>query len=131
MFKMKKKFSKSWVKSKNVRKQRNYRKNAPLHIKRKFVRSCLSKELRKKYGIKTIGLRKNDKVKIMRGQFRKKSGTISRIDLKKGKIYIEGIDQIKRDGTKAQYPLDASNLMVMELETGDKERKKILERKQK
>ena len=46
---MKKKFSESWKSSKQVRKQRKYRYNAPLHIKQKFVNVHLAKELRKKY----------------------------------------------------------------------------------
>jgi large subunit ribosomal protein L24 len=125
---MKQKFSKKWVKSKQPRKQRKYRHNAPLHIKSKFMRSNLSKELRKKYGIRNISLRKGDKVKVMRGQFRKKTGLVSRIDLKKERVFVESVYSIKRDGTKPLYPLNASNLMIIELEIGDKKRKKVLER---
>ena len=73
---MKTKFSGSWVKSKQPRKQRKYRYNAPLHIRQKFVGAHLSRELRKKYGKRSASLRKGDNVKIMRGQFRNKSGKV-------------------------------------------------------
>ena len=43
-----KEFSKSWVSSKKPGKQRKYRINAPLNIKRKFLSVHLSKELREK-----------------------------------------------------------------------------------
>lgn len=102
-----------------------------MHTKQKFLAATLSKDLRKKYGFRSIGVRKGDKVKIMRGQFKKKTGKIIRADLKKTKVYVEGIEHLKRDGTKAACPLHPSNLMIMDLNLEDKRRKKILERKKK
>jgi len=55
---MKKKFSNSWKASKQVRKQRKFRYNAPLHIKHKFLSAHLSKELMKKYGTRNIPVKK-------------------------------------------------------------------------
>ena len=78
-----KKFAIKFRRSIQVKKQRNYRHNAPLHIKQKFVHAHLSKELRQKYQKRNVGLRKSDKVKIMRGQFKGKIGAVERIDLKK------------------------------------------------
>ena len=118
-----------WKKSKKPAKQRKYRYNAPLHIKQKFVHAHLSKELRKKYGKRSIGLRKGDKVKVMRGQFKKHAGKVDIVDLKKGKIYLTGIEISKKDGTKATCPIEPSNLMITELNTDDKMRDKILKRK--
>jgi large subunit ribosomal protein L24 len=126
---MKKKFSKHWKSSKQRRKQRKYRHNAPLHIKQKFVSANLSKELRKKYGKRKKPLKKGDTVKIMRGQFKKKTGKITRIDLKKIKVYIENISVAKKDGTKAFRPLNPTNLQIIEPIIDDKKRRKILERK--
>lgn len=126
---MKKKFSRNWRKSKQPRKQRKYRYNAPLHIKQTFMKAHLSKELRKKYNRRSLGLKKGDKVKIMRGQFKKKIGKVDRVDLKKSYVYVTGIEVIKKDGTKTFYPLKPSNLMITELNLDDKKRQKILERK--
>ncbi len=67
---MKNKFSAKWKSSKQVRKQRKYRHNAPLHVKQKFVHVHLSKELKKKYQTRNLGLKKGDKVKVLRGQYR-------------------------------------------------------------
>jgi len=123
---MKKHFSTSWKASKQPRKQRKYLANAPLHIKKKFVNVNLSKELRKKYGKRNIGLRKNDKVKIMRGKFKKKTGKVLIVKLKKGKIYVEGIQVKKQDGSKVNVPLKSSNLQIIELDLDDKKRMKKL-----
>ena len=126
---MKTKFSSSWIKSKQPRKQRKYRHNAPLHIKQKFVSAHLSKELHKKYGKRSMNLRKGDSVKIMRGQFKNKTGKIEEVGLKKIRAYVSGIEFVKKDGTKARYPIHPSNLMITELNMDDKMRNKILGRK--
>ena len=124
-----KNFSSTWKSSKKPRKQRKYRLSAPLHIKQKFVQSHLSKDLRKKYGKRSIGLRKGDKVKIMQGQFKKHEGKIEMIDLKKTRVFVNGVELTKRDGTKRLFALHPSNLMITELNLEDKLRQKALERK--
>jgi large subunit ribosomal protein L24 len=126
---MKSKFSISWKSSKQRRKQRKYRYNSPLHIQHKFLSSHLSKDLMKKYNKRSIPIRKGDKVKILRGQFRGKEGKIEKVFTKKTKVYISGVEAIRIDGTKRHYPIHASNLMIMELNLEDKRRKEILERK--
>jgi len=122
-------FSKTWKSSKKPSKQRKYIQKAPLHIKQKFIHSHLSKELRKKYGKRNISLRQGDKVKIIHGQFKKQEGKIEKIDLKSTRVFVNGVEITKRDGTKKLLPLHPSNLMVTELNLDDKFRQKILERK--
>ena len=126
---MKTKFSGSWIKSKQPRKQRKYRHNAPLHIKQKFVGVHLSKDLRKKHNKRSMNLRKGDSVKVVRGQFKNKTGKIEEVNLKKTSVYVSGIEIVKRDGTKARYPIHPSNVMITELNMDDKMRSKIFERK--
>jgi len=128
---MKKEFSREWVKSKQPRKQRKYSYNAPKNIKSKFLNAHLSKELTKKYKTKSIRVRKGDKVEIMRGQFRKKTGKIEKVSLKSSKVYINGIEMVKKDGTKILYPVHASNIRITELNLEDKKRSAKLNKKQK
>ena len=126
---MKTKFSREWIKSKQPRKQRKYRYNAPLHVRQKFLHAHLSKELRKKYSKRSIALRKGDSIKVMRGQFKNKTGRVDEVSVKKTQVYVNGIELVKRDGTKARYPLQPSNLMITELNMDDKLRGKIAMRK--
>ncbi len=123
------KWSIKWKSSKKPRKQRLYRLNAPLHIKYKFLATHLSKDLKKKYGKRNISVRKGDKVKIMKGQFKKHVGKVMKINLKKSKVYVEGAELIKKSGGKAFYPIHASNLEILELNLDDKKRRKVFERK--
>ncbi|MBI2656882.1 50S ribosomal protein L24 [Candidatus Woesearchaeota archaeon] len=124
-----KQFSKSWGSSKKPRKQRKFRLGAPLHVKQKFVHTHLSKELRKKYSKRSIGLRKGDKIKVMHGKFKKHEGKVEMIDLKKTRVFVSGVETAKKDGTKKLLALNPSNLMVVELNLDDKFRQKSMERK--
>ncbi|GIU68418.1 MAG: 50S ribosomal protein L24 [Candidatus Pacearchaeota archaeon] len=127
---MKKKFSKKWKESKQPRKQRKFLYNAPQHIKRKFLSATLSKELRKKYGIRSIPIRKNDVVIVMRGRFKNKKGKVLKVDYKKLKIEIEGIQIKKSDGSKVNVKIHPSNVKILELNLDDSRRvKKTIEEK--
>jgi large subunit ribosomal protein L24 len=123
---MKQKFSTKWKASKQPRKQRKYRANAPLHIKKRFLTCNLSKTLRKKYGKRNVQLRKNDKVKIMRGKFKGKQGKVTGVKLKTSKITVEGIQVKKLDGSKTDLRLQPSNLQIVELYLDDSKRAKKL-----
>ena len=122
-------FKKSWNSSTQPKKQRKYRHNAPLHIKHKFMASHLSKELRQKHSKRSITLRKGDKVKIMRGNFKGKVGVIEKVSSKMEKVFLNEIEVIKKDGTKQLVPLNPSNLLIIQLNTDDKKRKLKSEKK--
>ena len=121
---MKQDFSMKWKASEQVRKQRKYRANAPLHIQSKMLGSHLSKELRKKHETRAIGIRKGDEVKVLRGNFKGKTGKIGIVDIKKQRVTIDGLQNKKKDGTKINVYFNASNLMITNLNLEDKKRLK-------
>lgn len=126
---MKNEFSKHWKSSKQPRKQRKYLYNSPLHIIRRFFNAHLSRDLRKKYGKTSFPLRKGDVVKVLRGQYKGKSGKVDKINTKRRNIYIDEASFVRKDGSKVFYPIHPSNVMVTELNMEDKKRKKALVRK--
>ena len=128
---MKSSFSTSWLSSTQVRKQRKYRYNAPLHLRHKFLSAQLSKELRKKYGKRSLPLRKGDEVLVMRGQFKKKKAKVVSLDLAKTRIVLEGLQHTKRDGTKVAAPLHPRAVQIQSLVLEDKERITALGRSKK
>ncbi len=117
-----KKFSKSWNRSIQIRKQRKYRINAPHNIKNKLISSQLTKKLKEIYGKRSISLRKGDIVKIMVGEFKGKKGKVSNIFPKQEKVFIEGIEKTKINGTKFNVSIHPSNLQIEELILTDKKR---------
>ncbi|MBI4150586.1 50S ribosomal protein L24 [Candidatus Woesearchaeota archaeon] len=115
-------WSAHWKGSVKPSKQRSYAREAPLHVKRQFLAAHLSKELRGKHKTRNITVRVGDKVTVLRGQFRKKSGKVERVDVRESRLYITGVEQSKRDGSKALYPIHPSNVIINELESTDKRR---------
>lgn len=120
-------FSTAWKASKNRRKQRKYLANAPLHTLGNFLNTQLSKALSKKLGFRSIRIRKGDKVKITTGQYKGKTGSISKVDTKNTRVNIESVFTLKRDGSKAFYPIHPSNLQIQELNMEDRKRKQKIE----
>lgn len=126
---MKTEFSTHWKSSVRPGKQRKYRAKAPLHVRHKLMSAHLSKELRKKYSRRAFPVRKGDKVKVMRGQFKGTIGEVEIVDMKKMKVIVKGAEfKAKAGAAPRKYPLDASKLMLISLNTDDKKRMKALER---
>jgi len=123
--KLRKLWSGAWKASKKPKKQRKYRSNAPLHVKQKLMGCHLSPELRKKYGLRAIPIRKGDKVKVLRGSSKKKTGKVDEVNLKRLKVSISGVEINKKDGSKVKIYFAPSNLMITDLDMTDKRRKNM------
>ena len=117
------------TKSRQPRKQRKAFFNAPLHVRQKMMSAPLSPELREKYGIRNLPVRKGDKVRIMRGDFKGHEGKVVKVDLRRMKIYVEGVTIKRSDGTPVFRPIHPSNVMIIELDLSDEYRKSIIERR--
>ena len=122
---MKAEFNKNWNSSVQPRKQVKFRANAPNHIKRKFMGSPLDKELRIKYGRRTIEIRKGDEVKIMRGKFSGKQGKVGTVDVGNTRIQVDGIQRVKKMGGEKMITwFHPSKVKIIILNTDDKKRLK-------
>jgi len=78
-------------------------------IKGKFLGAHLYKDLRKKYGTRSVRVRKGDEVKVLRGSFKGKTGKVSIVDVKNSRVTIDGIQNKKKDGTKVNAFFHPSN----------------------
>ena len=124
-------FSLNWKSSSDTSKQRKYRLNSPLHLKRDFMAAHLAPDLRGKYSTRSLSIREGDTVKVMKGEFAGLTGKINRVELKKGTVYIDGAERIRKDGTKSFFPLRPSSLLLVDLSIEDKRRAASLARKSK
>ena len=115
-------WSSSWKASKKPSKQRKYVHNAPLHIRTGLPTSHLSKELRASLKKRSLRVRRGDKVKVLRGQFKGRTGTVERVDTRRMKIFITGLEFVKKEGRKVLYPVHPSKLLIQILDTNDKRR---------
>jgi len=109
--------------------QRRQLYTMPLHLRHKLFNAPLSRELREKYGVKRLPVRVGDVVRIMRGDFTGVEGKVVKVDLKRVRIFVEGVQIKKADGTPVYYPIHPSKVMIVKLDLSDKYRLKIIERR--
>ncbi|MCS7118948.1 MAG: 50S ribosomal protein L24 [Archaeoglobaceae archaeon] len=111
------------------RKQRRWLyKTSKLHEKHKMLHAMLSEKLREKYKKNATRVRKGDKIRIMRGDFAGHEGKVMEVDMKSGRIKVEGATITKANGTEVAVPIHPSNVMILDFGEIDEVRKRILER---
>merc|ERR1712137_865458 len=117
--------------SSSRRKSRKRYFNAPSHVRRKFMSAPLSKELRTKYNVRSIPIRKDDEVQVVRGHYKgQQVGKVVQCYRKKYVVYIERIQREKANGASVNVGIHPSKVVIVKLKM-DKDRKKILDRKAK
>lgn len=116
--------------SKQPRKQRKARFNAPSHKRRKMMSSHLSDELIKTYNVRAVPIRKGDLVRVIRGNsaILNKECLVTDIFSRDLKIGLEGINVKKSDGTEVARLIDPSNLLIIKLDLTDPLRRDKLEK---
>ena len=84
--------------------------------------------MRTKYQRRSFPVRKGDKVKILRGKFKRIIGEIERIDTKNYRVYVKGAEKKLAEGRKIDFPIAVSNINIITLNLNDKKRVQALER---
>ena len=80
------------------RKSRKAHFSAPSHLKRKIMSSHLSKDLKTKYDVRAVAVRKGDTVKVMRGTFKGREGKVQSVYRKRYCLHIEKLTREKTNG---------------------------------
>merc|ERR1712053_54545 len=96
------------------RKNRKRHFEAPSHIRRKLMSAPLSKELRQKYNVRSMPIRKDDEVQVVRGHY--KGQQVGKIV----QCYRE-----KSNGATVNVGIHPSKVVIVKLKM-DKDRKNIL-----
>ena len=97
----------------------------------KQISTTMSKDLRKKYSRRSIRIMINDTVKVMRGEYKGLTGKVAKISTESNSIAIEGNKKEKLKGEKIDVYIHSTNTIITSLNTDDKWRLKILEKKSK
>ncbi|CAM8918916.1 unnamed protein product [Rhodiola kirilowii] len=112
------------------RKNRKAHFTAPSSVRRVLMSSPLSTELRTKYNVRSMPIRKEDEVQVARGTFNGREGKVVQVYRRKWVIHIERITREKVNGTTVSVGVDPSKVVITKLRL-DKDRKSLLERKAK
>ena len=111
---------------------KNHQTNRAMNqILNKQICAPISKELRKKYSRRSIRIMVDDTAKVIRGEYKGITGKVSKISTNNSSIAIEGNKKEKLKGDKIDVYIHSSNVIVTSLNTDDKWRIKILEKKPK
>merc|ERR1712216_243176 len=102
--------------SSSSKKQRKRHFTAPSHIRRKLMAAPLSKDLRSKYGVKNIPIRKDDEVQVVRGHYKgQQVGKVVQCYRKKFCVYIERIQREKANGASVYVGIHPSKVCIVKL----------------
>jgi len=114
--------------SSSRRKSRKAHFTAPSSVRRILMSAPLSSDLRNKYNVRSIPIRKDDEVQVVRGTFKGREGKVVQVYRKKWVIHVERITREKVNGTTVNVGVHPSKVVVTKLKL-DKDRKSLLERK--
>ncbi|KAI7785343.1 60s ribosomal protein l26 [Diaporthe eres] len=109
------------------RKSRKAHFEAPSSVRRNIMSAPLSKELREKYNVRSIPIRKDDEVQIVRGSNKDKEGKVTSVYRLKYVIHVERVTREKVSGQSVPLGIHPSNVVITKLKL-DKDRESILER---
>ncbi|XP_055979307.1 60S ribosomal protein L26-like [Sorex fumeus] len=105
--------------------------NASSHIHRKITSFPLSKELRQKYNMRSMPIRKDEELQVVPGHYKgKQIYKVVESYRMKYVIYIERVQQEKANGTTVRVGVHSSKGVITRLKL-DRDHKKALEHKAK
>nr|ABK25273.1 unknown [Picea sitchensis] len=114
--------------SSSRRKSRKAHFTAPSSVRRILMSAPLNPDLRNKYNVRSIPIRKDDEVQVVRGSFKGREGKVVQVYRKKWVIHVERITRDKVNGSTVNVGVHPSKVIVTKLKL-DKDRKSLLERK--
>ena len=114
----------------NPRKMRNNQIYfATMKTSSKQLSGSLSKDLRKKYGKRSVRIVEGDSVSIIRGEFAGVDGKVTKISIPERGVNVEGVKKEKLKGEKFAVYVNTTNIIITGLTSDDKWRINKLEGK--
>ena len=117
------------MKPTKMRNRQTYR--AINQVINKQISAPISKDLRKKYSRRSARIMLDDTVRVIRGEYKGITGKVSKVSTESNSIAIEGNKKEKLKGDKIDVYIHSTNVIITALNTDDKWRLKILEKKPK
>ncbi|KAH9035506.1 60S ribosomal protein L26 [Lactarius pseudohatsudake] len=114
--------------SSSRRKSRKQHFSAPSSVRRKIMSSSLAKELRNKHHTRSLPVRKDDEVRIVRGKYKGREGKVTQVYRKKWVIHVDRVQRDKANGSSVPIGIHPSNVVIINIKL-DKDRRATLDRK--
>merc|ERR1719231_984378 len=114
--------------SSSRRKSRKAHFTAPSSERRKILSASLSKELQEKYNVRSMPIRKDDEVQVVRGTYKLRDGRVTSVYRRRFVIHVERITREKANGATVQVGIHPSKVVTVKLHM-DKDRQALIDRK--
>jgi len=114
--------------SSSRRKSRKAHFQASSGERRKIMSASLAQDLREKYNVRTIPIRIDDEVVVVRGGNKGRSGKVVQVYRKKWVIHVERLFREKKNGATVLCGIHPSNVMITKLKMNSG-RERIIARK--
>ncbi|XP_020106876.1 60S ribosomal protein L26-1-like [Ananas comosus] len=114
--------------SSSRRKCRKAHFSAASSVRRVLMSAPLSSELRSKYGVRSMPVRKDDEVQVVRGTFKGREGKVVQVYRRRWVVHVERITREKVNGSTVNVGIVPSKVVLTKLKL-DKDRKALLDRK--
>ncbi|XP_059444319.1 large ribosomal subunit protein uL24y-like [Corylus avellana] len=116
--------------SSSRRKSRKAHFTAPSSVRRVMMSAALSSELRTKHQVRSMPVRKDDEVLVVRGTYKGSEGKVVQVYRRKWVIHVERITREKVNGSTVNVGVNPSKVVITKLRF-DKDRKSLLDAKAK
>ena len=97
------------------RKCRKAHFTAPSHLRRKIMSAPLSKDLRLKFNVRSLPIRKDDEVLVVRGKHNTREGKVTNVFRKKWCVNVERVSRDKANGQTHNIPLKPCKLVITKI----------------
>jgi len=77
--------------------------------------ATLSKDLRKKHGVRSIPIRKDDEIVVLRGTNKGHKGKVIQVSRQKWSIHVDKLTKNKANGAPYQVPIHPSKVAVIKI----------------
>ena len=112
--------------SRQPRRQRRAMYEADLFERRKRTSVPLSRELRGRYGRRSLPVRKGDTVRVLRGSYVGREERVARVDRRSYTVTLDNVTAKTGEAKLKQLPIRPSALVLTRLNLADPWRRRVL-----
>ncbi|KAG8891970.1 60S ribosomal protein L26, partial [Tulasnella sp. 403] len=112
--------------SSSRRKNRKTHFSAPSSVRRITMTAPLSKDLKQRHGVRSLPIRKDDEVLVVRGSHKGAEGKIVNVFRKRWIVHVDRVTKDRVNGATFHVGIHPSNLVITNIYM-DKDRKATLE----
>ena len=112
--------------SQQPRRQRKALFEADTFHRRRTMSVALSKDLRTRYGRRSVPLRKGDTVRILSGSYRGREERVAKVDRRDYSVTLDNVTGKTADAKLKPLPIRLSHLVITRLNLSDAWRRRVL-----